>query len=224
MISPKIIVWNCRGVGSRCAIQHLLLLLRSNNPDILILEETRVQSTYITNFISKTNFDAYLVVEARGFSGGIWVLWDSSKVHLEPISFDDQIMNILVYQRDKVNWLLSAIYASPNPVFRHDLWDYLRCLGPISELTWLLIGDYNQVLSPNEKRGGLPVSTAQVRSFLEVIRTCELLDIGYSRPKFTWSNMRRGMANILERLDRAFCNQKWITTFPNCQVTHLPRS
>lgn len=65
----KIIAWNCRGIGSSNALRHILLLLRSNNPDILILEETRVGSQYVERIIAKTNFTEKIVVEANRYSG-----------------------------------------------------------------------------------------------------------------------------------------------------------
>ncbi|KAL7240064.1 hypothetical protein ACSBR2_005846 [Camellia fascicularis] len=41
--------------------------------------------------------------------------------------------------------------------------------------------------------------------------------------KFTWSNNRQGMANTMERLDRALCNAEWRTTFPEGAITNLPQ-
>ncbi|XP_058214096.1 uncharacterized protein LOC131325709 [Rhododendron vialii] len=32
--------------------------------------------------------------------------------------------------------------------------------------------------------------------------------------KFTWTNGRRGPANVQKRLDRALCNENWRTLFP----------
>lgn len=38
------------------------------------------------------------------------------------------------------------------------------------------------------------------------------------------SNMHSGRENVQERLDRALCNQQWMTTFHDCRITHLPRT
>lgn len=35
---------------------------------------------------------------------------------------------------------MSAIFASPNPTFQQDLWDYIKCLGLFLKIPWLLIG------------------------------------------------------------------------------------
>lgn len=89
MILPKIITWNCRGVGSPVELRHLLLLVRSHNPDILILEETRVSSKFFDKITVKTHFNASLVAKANRFSGDIWILWDQSNLKLELMSLDD---------------------------------------------------------------------------------------------------------------------------------------
>lgn len=56
-----------------------------------------------------------------GFSGGIWLLWDDS-VDLEAITVNDQIINAIIKKEGRVQWLLSAIYASPKQAFREELW------------------------------------------------------------------------------------------------------
>lgn len=99
MTLPKVIAWNCRGVGSQSALRHLLLV-RSNNPDILILEEPRVHSKFIARITASTRFNAHIVIEANGFSGGIWILWDDSCVHLELVLLDDQIINVVVWSNN----------------------------------------------------------------------------------------------------------------------------
>lgn len=57
-----------------------------------------------------------------------------------------------------------------------------------------------------------------------MIKNCKLLDLGFSGPKFTWRNMRKGIANVQEWIDQALFNQEWFLLFPNCQVLHLPPS
>lgn len=47
------------------------------------------------------------------------------------------------------------------------------------------------------------------------------IDLGFSGPKYTWSNKRVGWANIRERLDRGICNADWQRLFPKAAVRHL---
>lgn len=47
--------------------------------------------------------------------------------------------------------------------------------------------------------------------------------MGFDGPRFTWSNMRKGVENIQGRLDRAYCNTEWLQLFPNTRISHVER-
>lgn len=101
----------------------------------------------------------------------------------------------------------------------------LSCLlGNVVTVPWLLLGDFNQNLYPDEKQGGVPVVQSHMDAFQAVVESCALFDFPFSGPQFTWTNMRKRMANIQERLDRGLCNQWWLERFPDCSLTHLLRS
>lgn len=177
--------------------------------------ETRVPSSFINRILAKSYFTNFISSEANGFAGGIWILWDAAVLHVEPLTFDDQVINVLVKRGQDPYWFLSAIYASPKLNFRNDLWHYLECIGTGLSFPWLLIGDFNQVLGSHDKRGGARVCQARVRPFQTMINSCELVDLGFVGPRYTWSNMHRGSARVEERLDRCLCNTAWLRRFPD---------
>lgn len=84
------------GAGSKNSISHLFELINSVHPDILILMETRVHSSFVLSFISSSVFTHFAATETIGFSGGIWLLWNSSVGDLEVLAVDDQIVSALV--------------------------------------------------------------------------------------------------------------------------------
>lgn len=96
-----------------------------------------------------------------------------------------------------------AIYASPKIEFRRMLWEYLIQLGSSLDVPWLFWGDWNQYLFLLIKRGRCINRKLAVR-FWEVLKSCHLLDLGFSRPKFTWLNKRSGDHVIIEWLARGF--------------------
>ena len=51
-----------------------------------------------------------------------------------------------------------------------------------------------------------------------------MIDIGFSGPRFTWTNKREIQALIQERIDRFFVNPSWCLLYPEARVTHLTRS
>lgn len=62
-----------------------------------------------------------------------------------------------------------------------------------------------------------------MRKFRDNIEACNLIDLGFSRPRFTWPNLCRHKYLILERLDRFLANSNWLHLFPDSVITHLLR-
>lgn len=80
----------------------------------------------------------------------------------------------------------------------------------------MAIGDFNAILSVNEKKGGIQGKCCP--HFGDFIDENELQDLGFRGLDFTWQ--RRG---VFERLDRVVRNIAWGQTFPKCLVTNLVR-
>lgn len=61
-------------------------------PDILILLETQSSSRLADRIMNKTKFMNYMLAEADGYAGEIWIFWSVSTVWLEEISIDDHVI------------------------------------------------------------------------------------------------------------------------------------
>lgn len=60
-------------------------------------------------------------------------------------------------------------------------------------------------------------------SYVDCMNCCGMLDLGFSGPKYTWTN-KRGLANLIQlRLDRCWDNTSWKSLFHEANVTHLAR-
>ncbi|PPD96667.1 hypothetical protein GOBAR_DD06303 [Gossypium barbadense] len=73
-------------------------------------------------------------------------------------------------------------------------------------LPWVVIGDFNEILSSFEKRGGRLKSAHQMTKFRSTLEDCSLYDVGYSGRWFTWERRRFSSSNLRERLDRGVAN------------------
>ena len=122
------------------------------------------------------------------------------------------------------SWLLSAIYASPRYVRRQLLWDNLSMVTGLHSLPWVIVGDFNEMLSGDDKFGGNPVSISRALKFQECLNNCSMIGLGFSRLKFTWSNHRLLSQLIQGRIDRAFANADWNVLYPETCVKHLERA
>ena len=118
---------------------------------------------------------------------------------------------------------MSAIYASPRLAERRILWDNLKIVAHLHKLPWLMLGDFNEVLCGEDKFGGNQVNLNRALEFKGCLDECNMIDLGFAGPKYTWTNRRPISSLILERIDRCFANPMWRILYPEAVVTHLPR-
>ncbi|KAJ4851447.1 hypothetical protein Tsubulata_031896 [Turnera subulata] len=120
------------------------------------------------------------------------------------------------------SWVGSAVHGSPNPALRASLWEHLQSL-PIPEGSpWRLIGDFNDYSGPSDTFEGQYL-VARARIFNDRLDSLHLLDLGFSRPPFTWVRMVGSSVSMQTRLDRAVATAEWRELFPDASVLHLPR-
>lgn len=70
----KILSWNIRGAGKKGSLTQLKHVIDCNKPEVLVLMETRINSSKACKLISKTNFPNFVEIPPEGYSGGIWFL------------------------------------------------------------------------------------------------------------------------------------------------------
>ncbi|CAL9002648.1 unnamed protein product, partial [Prunus brigantina] len=87
---------------------------------------------------------------------------------------------------------------------------------------WLLLGDFNNICSLNEKVGGSLVNSQAIRNFNKFIDDCEVVSMTASGVPFTWCNGHRDNTIIYERLDRALANPNWMRLHPHSELQNLP--
>ncbi|KAK3221878.1 hypothetical protein Dsin_008903 [Dipteronia sinensis] len=92
-------------------------------------------------------------------------------------------------------------------------------------LTGILVGDgqgdFNEILSEDEKLGGAQKPRGQLESFQDALDDCGLQDLGYTGPPFTWCNKRNGEEMVQERFDRCVGNFPWISLLRGASVKHF---
>lgn len=79
-------------------------------------------------------------------------------------------------------------------------------MAGLHSLPWVIVGDFNEVLMNGDKFGGTTVSISRVLGFQECLNVCNMIDIGFAGPRFTWSNHRPLSQLVQERIDRVFVN------------------
>jgi hypothetical protein len=97
-------------------------------------------------------------------------------------------MDATISKEDEEPWRVTFVYGEPKRGLRIEFWDLLRCLRREWSGPWLCYGDFNEVLSQDEHYGARDRSDAQMVLFRNCLDDCNLMDLGFSGPKYTWSN------------------------------------
>ncbi|XP_028804741.1 uncharacterized protein LOC114759691 [Neltuma alba] len=217
-MDSSIFVWNCHGAASLKFRRVLKSLLWGYRPDLVVLVEPRISGMTADKIIKKMGYPFSHRIEARGFAGGIWMIW-SDKIKVNVITNHRQFIHCEVREllTDQV-FLFTAIYGSPNPTAREKLWKDLLNLQIRPSGAWLIAGDFNATVEARERKGGARRLQQGCKYFKSFIDEVGLLDLGYVGPKFTWQ-----CGGLLVRLDRVLSNEKWLEKNPSTQVMHLPK-
>ena len=73
---------------------------------------------------------------------------------------------------------------------RHVLWNNLIKVTEMHDMPWVLAGDFNEPLMESDNFGGRAISVSRSLLFKECLDKCSMIDIGFSGPRFTWTNKR----------------------------------
>lgn len=187
---------------------------------MLAVLEPRISGDKAMRVVNSLGFTNHHIVDANGFSGGIWLLWNCSNIQLNIVACSSQSISAMITQGTSP-WILTVAYAHPCPGIRKSLWNYLDGVSSTNNLPWLVTGDFNEIIDESEKKGG---RAAHCNSgFADWIGRHHLVDLGFSGAEFTWCKKNIHGETLWERLDRGLCNITWRLKFPEGFVRHLPR-
>uniref|UniRef100_A0A7N0VJS1 Endonuclease/exonuclease/phosphatase domain-containing protein n=1 Tax=Kalanchoe fedtschenkoi TaxID=63787 RepID=A0A7N0VJS1_KALFE len=113
------------------------------------------------------------------------------------------------------------IYAFNQIQYRAPLWSELTSISQSMSDPWVLLGDFNCLLSTQD-RIGFPVAMRETTELNDFFSNYGISDIPHSGFKYTWSNKRYSSSIIHCKLDRVCCNDQWIAAFPDSHAVFSP--
>ncbi|KAH7846944.1 hypothetical protein Vadar_019993 [Vaccinium darrowii] len=209
------------GVGRPLTFHQLKELVRLHSPSLFFLSETKNGVSKLELIKRSLNMDGMLRVDPVGTAGGLALFWKNSiSVTLE--KFCDWFIDVRIFDGVlKKSWRLINVYFNSYVGVRHSQWEFfIRYKACLSE-EWVIWGDMNDLLSEDEKCGGIPWAASSVRGFRNFVDVCGLTDLGFSGQPFTWQNNRAGEGFIQERLDRDLASHPWCNMYNHAMVTHI---
>ncbi|XP_062101909.1 uncharacterized protein LOC133809260 [Humulus lupulus] len=165
-------------------------------------------------------FEGCVAVEAAGHSGGLALMWTNHQA-IQLLSFSSNHTDVEICIAGHPKFRLTGFYGEPRRQLCPQSWSLIRRLAQVSLLPWCVIGDMNNVLSQDDKRGGRSYPAWLVQGFQDVVADCNLLDMDLMGYPFTWEK-GRGSQNWVEvRLDRALICGRWQSLFPHARLVNM---
>ncbi|CAL8169596.1 unnamed protein product [Prunus armeniaca] len=93
-----ILIWNVRGVGDKSLPRILKNIIQLNHVEVLAVLEPRISGDKAMRVVNGLGFTNHHIVDANGFSGGIWLLWNCSNIHLNIVACSSQSITAMITQ------------------------------------------------------------------------------------------------------------------------------
>lgn len=113
------------------------------------------------------------------------------------------------------------VYLSTDENIKRRQWEVLHQKRRNWGQKWIMGGgDFNDILGPEDKKGGRRRGEASFLPFRSFLSKMEMEVLPYNGRRWTWANNRVGEGLIEERLDMIFGLADWILEKDKAEVTH----
>ena len=90
------IIWNSRGALKPNFQGHIRNLVQEHNPAIFVVMETKLGGDRAKAITDRLPLDGAIHTDTIGFSGGLWLLWDSELVEVQLLAKTEQEIRVEV--------------------------------------------------------------------------------------------------------------------------------
>lgn len=146
----KLLVWNCRRLGNRPAVQKLVDIVRAQDPMVVFFSETWSNREHMVRINEKLEFDDLFTIPNDGRGGGLALLWkESIKVWVD--GFSKYQIDLTMEGGSENAWQLRGFYRELDTNRRTEEWNMLQMLNSKPKLPWCCFGDFNELLKVRDK-------------------------------------------------------------------------
>ncbi|KAM3341250.1 hypothetical protein P3S68_028885 [Capsicum galapagoense] len=141
---------------------------------MVILQEPFHPSDHIDIFRRYLGFDEAV----SNTTSKIWCFWNFS-IGCSIVDSIRQQLTMKVEHNNQIFYLM-AVYARTEAVKRKKLWRKLTTINNSISGPWSILGDFNSIMSPGEKRGGVPHVLSESTDFISCMDNCGMTDLSFT--------------------------------------------
>lgn len=129
-------------------------VVKKEEPTIVFLMETKSNTDWMKNVQERCKLKHGFIVPSNGKSGRLALLWKEDTI-VDVQTFSQTHIDAVVDRGIGIGkWHLTRFYGNPDTRKRPESWSKLKHLKGTSNLSWLTIGDFNELTSLSETEGG----------------------------------------------------------------------
>jgi len=153
----KLVSWNLRGLNSPGKLRMLKNMIKMENPQICLLQETKCNGTTLGSILTKAWPGCRSVaVDASGASGGLAIAWNTQAIDLSDFHASHHLIQAAFHiLGTNVHGNLSNVYFPQDTGSKIALLDTIEALNNNrTHPLWIIGGDFNMITKLEEKIGG----------------------------------------------------------------------
>ncbi|XP_015072451.1 uncharacterized protein LOC107016517 [Solanum pennellii] len=116
--------------------------------------------------------------------------------------------------------ILTVMYGFNTIEQRKSLWQEMNIMSKGISQPWLIVGDFNAILSTKDRLAEVPVTINEIKDFAECVRDIGVNELQWKGNCYTWTNKKCGRDRISSRIDRAFGNDEWMEKWGHVNVEY----
>lgn len=141
--------------------------------------------------------------EPDGIGGGLALLW-KEEIQVKILQQTNKWIDAhIVWQ--EYEFFLIGIYGDPVYAEREKVWEQLMRLSMSRNGPWMLLGDFNEILSNEEKKGRVLRNESSFFPFRNMMNVCGLLEVTFQGNDLSWFRFRSS-GPVHCKLDRVVAN------------------
>lgn len=147
----------------------------------------------------------------------IWLLVDKNIWQADGIQADAQFIHCII-SNSTVRCIMTVVYGYNSLEKRKEIWQKLKNLSQTINQPWLLWGDFNAIISTQDKMSKIAVTQVDIQDFANFCLDTMISKIPWRWEFFTWTNGQMGEDMVISRIDRALGNDNWIMNLGHLTV------